>query len=96
LTEDWKEEYRPKDYIKELWYKDFLKPISQAELGEILQTLPNNKALGQLQINYKIFKKLSQDEKKILKRILNNFLRWEVTSTCWKQSYIYPIAKPKP
>ena len=46
LSEDWKKQYEPRNYIDLDWYKRLTDKPEYQEINEVLKELPNNKAPG--------------------------------------------------
>jgi hypothetical protein len=95
LEESWKNQYEPKEFIKQEWFRDIEKEILNEELENIIQDLPNNKAAGPSKIKYEMLKHLGHRGIRTLRTLFNLFLQKSKTPLSWKQSLLYPIPKGK-
>jgi hypothetical protein len=95
LEESWKNQYEPKEFIKQEWFRDIEKEILNEELENIIQDLPNNKAAGPSKIKYEMLKHLGHRGIRTLRTLFNLFLQKSKTPLSWKQSLLYLIPKGK-
>ena len=95
LDKGWKEQYEPRDYIEQEWYKDLAKKPSIQELNDTIKDLPPNKAAGPSQITYEMLKNLSKKTKERLNEIFWCCIDSSLIPKSWKSSNIYPIPKNK-
>src|SRR5438552_718202 len=93
LNKSWKDQYEPREYIKQEWYKDLFKKPSIQELNNIIKDLPLNKAAGPLQITYEMLKNLSTKTKGKLNEIFSCCIISSSIPKSWKSSNIYSIPK---
>jgi hypothetical protein len=93
LSDSWKEQYRPKDFIEEEWYSSLNARIEVEELKTTLKSLPNNKAAGPSGIKYEMLKNLGEEGVTVLTELFNLFLIKGITPEVWKESLLYPISK---
>ena len=93
LSKEWKDQYKPKEYINPDWYANLLKRPNDQEINEILKELPANKASGPSGIPYEMIKKLNKMGKDILKDIFYLCMLISKIPSEWKISNIYPIPK---
>src|SRR5438046_2512481 len=63
---EWKEEYRPLEIIDDNYFINIMDPIHMDEWKEVLNALPNGKAVGVLKISYEMIKKNSEKFKEVL------------------------------
>lgn len=70
-------------------------PITEEEIILTLKFLPNNKAAGLSEIQYKIFKKLPTSMIKCLSIIFTQILHYGITPTTWRTSNLILLPKPK-
>ena len=95
LNEEWKEEYKPKEEIKEEWFKDLMGPIKEEELNLNIKDLPNNKASGISGVNYEMLKKLGNGARTALREFFSLCLKEGLCPKTWKTSALFPIPKSK-
>jgi ribonuclease HI/endonuclease/exonuclease/phosphatase family metal-dependent hydrolase len=95
LSESWKQQYEPRSYIEQEWYKDLMEKPSIQELTEVIKDLPMKKAAGPSQITYEMLKNLSIKAKKRLNNIFHCCFITSAIPKSWKTSNIYPIPKNK-
>ncbi|CAG8830235.1 43610_t:CDS:1, partial [Gigaspora margarita] len=69
LESEWKETYRPKENIKEEWFKQLNASVEMEEWYQMLRDLKSNKAPGNLNISYTMLKQASEKAYKILARL---------------------------
>jgi hypothetical protein len=95
LDDSWKEQYFPRDFIKEEWFSPLQEKIKEEEIKAMLRTLPNNKAAGPSGIKYEMLKHLGDEGIAVLTELFNLFLIKGLTPKSWKESLLYPISKGK-
>ena len=93
LSEDWKKQYKPRNYIDPDWYKRLTDKPEDQEINEVLKELSNNKAPEPSGISYEMLKKLNLLGKEILKKIFHLCILTRKIPEKWKLSNIYPIPK---
>jgi hypothetical protein len=95
FSDDWKEQYQPKDFIENSWYNPLSERISIIELEAVIKQLPNKKAAGPSGIKYEMLKNLGEEGLAIFTELLNLFLIKGSMPSSWKESLLYPISKGK-
>jgi exonuclease III len=95
LSKSWKDQYKPRNFIKQEWFESLEKEILLEEIEDVLHNLPNNKAAGPSKIKYEMLKHLGHKGKEVLRLFFNLFLKTSKTPLSWKQSLLYPISKGK-
>ena len=93
LDDSWKDQYNPRDFIEEDWFKFLDNKIEKEELRTVLKNLPNNKAAGPSGIKYEMLKNLGEEGIATLTELFNLFLIKGKTPESWKESLLYPISK---
>ena len=74
LNKEWKEEYLPKENIKEEWFSKLMSPITEEELNIALKDFPNGKASGISLISYEMLKKLGSKARRVLREFYSLYL----------------------
>src|SRR6185437_7854518 len=87
---DWIDQYKPKDDINVHIYDQLCSIISETEVLEAINSLPNGKAVGPSGISYEMLKNLSTSMKKLPTKIINACLILGDIPTEWKKADIYP------
>jgi hypothetical protein len=95
LEDSWKEQYSPREFIKDEWFSPLYNKIEEEELKATLRVLPNNKAAGPSGIKYEMLKHLGNEGITVLTELFNLFLIKGATPRSWKESLLYPISKGK-
>ena len=95
LEDSWKEQYSPREFIKDEWFSPMYNKIEEEELKAIVRALPNNKAAGPSGIKYEMLKQLGNEGIIVLTELFNLFLSKGLTPRSWKESLLYPISKEK-
>jgi ribonuclease HI/endonuclease/exonuclease/phosphatase family metal-dependent hydrolase len=93
MGKEWKEQYKPRDYIDPAWFENLSKQPSEIELDCVLKELPNSKAPGPSGITYEMIKNLGRRGKDILNKLFHICILKSNIPEGWKKSSIYPIPK---
>src|SRR5581483_4072863 len=95
IPDEWKAQYRPKEYIDSNIYNHLLDNITQSEVEEVIKTLGLGKAPGPSQISNEMLRHLPNEAISVITNLLNLCLKEQNIPSFWKLGHIYPIPKPK-
>ena len=70
-----------------------MSPITESEITNTINNLPNNKAPGPSNITYNIIKQIQSEILPFLKHTFNKIIEEEEIPTDWRKYNIYPISK---
>jgi uncharacterized membrane protein YheB (UPF0754 family) len=75
LTDAWKEQYQPREFIEESWFDTLDRRVEKEELRTIVKNLPNKKAAGPSGIKYEMLKNLGEEGLDTLTEFFSLFLQ---------------------
>jgi ribonuclease HI/exonuclease III len=93
LTEDWKEEYQPKSWIKQEWYEEVMDEITEEDWYNSLSAAKANTAPGISGISYILIRRAGPKATKVFLFLINTILKSQIFPRKWKIGQIFPIPK---
>src|SRR5689334_19629801 len=94
MSDSWKKQYFPKDYVDENIYNNVMDPIQENEWLEAIRDLPLDKASGPSLISNEMIKHAGSTMLETLRFMANACLRIGDIPGDWKDAQLYPIPKP--
>jgi hypothetical protein len=96
IPENWKDDYQVKENIDENVYKNLMDIPKLEEIKITINNLAKEKAAGPSEITYELFKLALDDYIEKLRQLIGLIFNQQEIPVEWKNTYIYPILKPKP